>query len=313
MMPTLWPFATGFVIAAVLVPLLIQWQRRAAIGQQIYEDGPKTHASKQGTPTLGGLALLAAALAGFAFAPDARQGAQLLLVGGAGAIGASDDLLKLLLRRPLGLKARWKFALLAVLGIAYLVVLQREGFAMLHQGWFGGVAISLPPWLWAGLSLCAIVGAANAVNLTDGLDGLAAGSAVPPLLLLSLGALSSVSIATLGALVVFLWFNKHPAQIFMGDTGSLLIGALLAGDAIAAGWLLLLPLVGIVFVIEALSVMLQVASFQLTGKRIFKMSPLHHHFELSGWPERRIVMLFVAVSAAATLATVGGALFSGAI
>lgn len=304
MMPTLWPFVAGFAVTLILVPLLIRWQRRRAMGQQIYEDGPKAHAAKQGTPTLGGLAFLGAALVGFAFAPSANDARLLVLVAGAGAIGAVDDALIVFKKRPLGLKARWKFGMLAMLAVAYLFWLTRGESAGTAEVWFGSAGLTLPPWLWWVLSVCALVGSANAVNLADGLDGLAAGAVIPPLLVLSLASLSSLSIAVVGACVAFLWFNRHPARIFMGDAGSLALGALLAGTAIQCGWLLLLPLIGFVFVVEALSVIAQVASFKLTGKRIFKMSPVHHHFELSGWTEGRVTTAFVAASFAATCATV---------
>jgi phospho-N-acetylmuramoyl-pentapeptide-transferase len=304
MMSTVWPFAAGFVVCTIVVTLLINWQRGKQIGQQVYEDGPKAHASKQGTPTMGGIAFLAAAIVGLIFAHNATDVRLLVLAGGAGAIGAVDDLIILVNRRALGLRARWKFALLALLAVAYLSM-QQSGSGPLgyHERWFGS-DVSLPPWLWWFLSIGAIVGAANAVNLTDGVDGLATGTVIPPLLILSLASLSGVSIAVLGACAAFLWFNWHPAKIFMGDAGSLLLGALLAGDAIQSGWLLVLPFFGLVFVIEALSVIAQVASFKLTGKRIFKMSPLHHHFELSGWSERRVTTTFVAVSVIATCVAV---------
>ena len=308
MMPTLWPFSLGFVVCALIVPALINWQRRKQIGQQVYEDGPKGHAVKQGTPTMGGVAFLAAAALGLLFSRDASDARLLLLVGGAGLIGTADDLLILMRRRALGLRARWKFALLAAVALAYLALAQSGaeplGYA---ENWFG-TQIALPPWLWWLLSLAAIVGAANAVNLTDGLDGLAVGTVLVPLLALSFASLSAVSVCVLGACVAFLWFNWHPAKIFMGDAGSLLLGALLAGDAIERGWLLVLPLLGMVFVVEALSVILQVASFKLTRRRVFKMSPLHHHFELSGWSEGRVTIAFIAASVLATCATVYGML-----
>jgi phospho-N-acetylmuramoyl-pentapeptide-transferase len=308
-MTQIWPFAAGFIAAAIVVPLLITWQRGRNIGQQIYEDGPKSHAAKQGTPTMGGLAFVVAAGLGLIFARSPLDVRLLVLAGGAGLIGAADDLIILVRRRALGLRARWKFALLAVLALAYLGWLQ-SGTAPLGYGekWFGmglcdGCApgVTLPAWSWWALSLLAIVGAANALNLTDGVDGLAAGTAIAPLLLLALAALSSVSVAVLGACVAFLYFNRYPAKIFMGDAGSLLLGALLAGAAIQSGMLLLLPILGLVYVVEALSVIAQVISFKLTGKRILKMSPLHHHFELSGWSERRITATFVAVSVVVTI------------
>jgi phospho-N-acetylmuramoyl-pentapeptide-transferase len=298
MTSTIWPFGAGFIACAIIVPYLIQWQRRRHLGQQIYEDGPKSHAAKQGTPTLGGLAFIAAAALGLIFTSGANDTKLFVL-----AAGAADDFIILFRRRALGLKARWKFGLLALLAIAYLSWLQ-SGTSPLgyREEWFG-TSLVLPAWLWWVLSLCAIVGAANAVNLTDGVDGLATGTALAPLLVLALRSLSSVSFGVLGACTAFLWFNRHPAKIFMGDAGSLLIGALLGGAAIQGRWLLLLPLAGVVYVIEALSVIAQVVSFKLTGKRIFKMSPLHHHFELSGWSEGRIMATFVAASVVATIAT----------
>lgn len=303
MTSTLWPFAAGFIACAIIVPFLIRWQRGRHIGQQVYEDGPKSHAAKQGTPTLGGLAFIAAAALGLIFTGGVNDPKLFVLAAGAGAIGALDDFIILFRRRALGLKARWKFLLLSVLAIAYLSWLQSGNTPLGYSElWFGNRGLALPPWLWWVLSLCAIVGAANAVNLTDGLDGLATGTALAPLLLLGLGALSSVSIAVLGSCTAFLWFNRHPAKIFMGDAGSLLIGSLLAGAAIQTGFLLLLPLLGLVYVVEALSVIAQVISFKLTGRRIFKMSPLHHHFELSGWNERWITASFVTASVFATIA-----------
>jgi len=311
MTSTIWPFGAGFIVCAIFVPYLIQWQGGRHLGQQIYEDGPKSHAAKQGTPTLGGLAFIAAAALGLIFTTGANDTKLFVLAAGAGAIGAADDFIILFRRRALGLKARWKFGLLALLAIAYLSWLQ-SGTSPLgyREVWFGG-SLALPPWLWWVLSLCAIVGAANAVNLTDGVDGLATGTALAPLVVLALTSLSSVSFGVLGACTAFLWFNRHPAKIFMGDAGSLLIGALLAGAAIQGRWLLLLPLAGVVYVIEALSVIAQVVSFKLTGKRIFKMSPLHHHFELSGWSEGRIVATFLAASVVATIAALAIATASG--
>lgn len=312
MMTQIWPFAAGFIACTIVVPLLIAWQRSRNIGQQIYEDGPKRHASKQGTPTMGGVAFVVAAALGLIFARSPFDLQLFVLAGGAAIIGAADDLIILLRRRALGLKARWKFALLGLLAIGYLAWLQSGSTPVgYHERWFGMAfggsapsAVSLPPWAWWLLSLLAIVGAANAVNLTDGVDGLATGTVIAPLLLLALASLSSVAVAVLGACAAFLYFNWHPAKIFMGDAGSLLLGALLAGAAIQSGMLLLLPILGLVYVVEALSVIAQVVSFRLTGKRIFKMSPLHHHFELSGWSEGRITAIFVTASIVVVAGTI---------
>ncbi len=301
MMSTIWPFAAGFAIATIVVPLLISWQQRRRLGQQIYEDGPKAHAVKQGTPTMGGVAFIVAAAAGALFSHNGVDARLLVLAAGAGAIGLADDALILIRRRALGLKARWKMALLAFVGALFLWMLQTGpaplGYA---ESWFGQLVV-LPPPVWWTLAMLAILGAANAVNLTDGVDGLATGTVIAPLTLFALASLSSLAVAVLGACVAFFYFNRYPAKIFMGDAGSLLLGALLAGCAIVSGRLFYLPFVGIVFVIEALSVIAQVASFKLTGKRVLKMSPLHHHFELSGWSERRITWTFTVVSIVATL------------
>ncbi|HEV2037648.1 MAG TPA: phospho-N-acetylmuramoyl-pentapeptide-transferase, partial [Candidatus Eremiobacteraceae bacterium] len=280
------------------------------LGQHVYEDAPKSHTLKAGTPTMGGIAFVCAALAGCAiggFGPSALALAALVVA--AGAIGLADDMLILRARRALGLRARWKFALIALAAIGYSAWVYRTGLAGPQQAWFG-TTVTLPLWLWWALAVLAIVGTANAVNLTDGLDGLAAGASIPVLIGLLLTARyqnimgpTIVGDAVLGALLAFLWFNRHPARIFMGDTGSLALGALLAGLAIQSGALLLLPLFGMVFVLEALSVIAQVVSFKSTGKRIFKMSPIHHHFELSGWRETAVTSTFVVFASLAAAAT----------
>lgn len=296
----LWRIGSGLLVAIVVTPLLIRRQRRGSLGQYIYEDAPKSHASKAGTPTLGGVVFLLAAIVGALM--GGAKAAELPLAGlviAAGLVGFLDDMLIVRVRRALGLRAREKLALIAVIAVIFVVWVRSTGVAGTEENWFGG-PIALPMWLWFTLAVLAIVGASNAVNLTDGLDGLAAGTIVPTLIALQTATLwqgglnrSGVVDCVIGACFGFLWFNRHPARIFMGDTGSLALGVLIAGAAILSGSLLLLPLFGIVFVIEALSVIAQVASFKITGKRIFKMSPLHHHFELSGWRESPITLGFV--------------------
>ncbi|MBV8083132.1 MAG: phospho-N-acetylmuramoyl-pentapeptide-transferase [Candidatus Eremiobacteraeota bacterium] len=298
-------FGIGAIIAAIAIPLLIAWQRRLAIGQQVYEDGPASHADKQGTPTMGGVAFVLAAIAGTVVAywqggPSTWHVPLLLLVTAAAAIGFADDYLKVVRKRALGLRARAKFALLIAVALAFVAWASTQH--VYAAQWFSGFIV-LPQWLWWVLALCAIVGAANAVNLTDGLDGLAAGTAVPPLWLFSFLFADALPAAVLGACVAFLYYNRHPARIFMGDTGSLALGALLAGLAIEYDFLLLLPIIGIVFVAEALSVIAQVASFKTTGRRIFAMTPLHHHFELKGWREQRVTTMFIVTSACAAILT----------
>jgi phospho-N-acetylmuramoyl-pentapeptide-transferase len=299
----------GVLAAAVITPWLIAAQRRERVGQQIYEDAPRTHAVKQGTPTMGGIVFLCAAVLGDAISGFRASLPLLLLVLAAGGIGLLDDLLIVRTRRPVGLRARDKFALVAIVAILYVAWVWQSGLAGPTQTWFG-MALSLPLWLWFVLAVLAIVGAANAVNLTDGLDGLATGATIPALVGLQLTAWflglpggSTIADAVLGSLLGFFWFNRYPARIFMGDTGSLALGALLGGVAVEAHALLLLPLFGIIFVIEALSVIAQVASFKSTGRRIFKMSPLHHHFELSGWSEIAVTSAFIAFASAAASVT----------
>ncbi len=288
-------FALGAVVAAVAIPVLIASQRRLDVGQQVYEDGPRSHESKQGTPTIGGLAFLIAAIAGFLQRPTPADLPLACLVLGAGAIGFIDDALILRKRRALGLRARTKSALLLVAALLYVSWIAHSQVGHATQVWFGRT-VHLPEALWFVLAVLAINGTAHAVNLADGLDGLAAGTAVPPLLLLTYASRSAVAAVVIGACVAFLWYNRYPARIFMGDTGSLALGALLAGTAIQGYVLLILPLVGAVYVAEALSVIAQVLSFKTTGRRILKMSPLHHHFELCGWPEYRVSAAFIATS-----------------
>jgi len=302
-------FFAGAVLAAIVVPIVIVWQRRRRVGQQLDDDGPKTHAGKQGTPSIGGIAfLLASPLGLIAFDRMAQRSGSVALgarVVASGCIGLIDDALILGKKRALGLRARWKFGLVALLAVAYVELLGSHGAAASQQVWFTGF-VSMSPWVWYPLAALAVLGAANAVNLTDGLDGLAAGVAVPPLLVLTYLTASPIGASELGACAGFLWYNKHPARVFMGDTGSLALGALIAGLAIEHFLLLLLPWLGVVFVAETLSVMLQVVSFTTTGKRVFKMSPLHHHFELSGWPEARVTATFIATSCVASAATFFG-------
>jgi phospho-N-acetylmuramoyl-pentapeptide-transferase len=307
--PTAFAIAAGAAIAAALLPWLIDAQRRRRAGQVIYEDAPRSHEVKAGTPTLGGVVFIPAAIAGFFIGHERALLPLLALVVAAGLIGLADDLLILRTGRAVGLRAREKMALLLLAALGYVLWTYAAGFGGPRQTWFAG-SLALPLWLWYVLAVAAVVGAANAVNLTDGLDGLAAGTSVPAIIGVQLTAYyvglpggGAIADAVLGALLVFLWFNRHPARIFMGDAGSLALGALLAGCAIEGHALLLLPLFGIVFVAEALSVIAQVASFQTTGRRILKMSPLHHHFELSGWRETAVTWLFVACGTLAAAAT----------
>jgi phospho-N-acetylmuramoyl-pentapeptide-transferase len=288
---------------------LIRWLTRLKYGQRAYEDAPRTHQAKTGTPTMGGLLFVSAPLIALALRPSATTGALGVLVTGMAGIGFADDMAAIRHGRNRGLRARTKFGLTAVVGATFLVLLDRcspVGTSLL------GLGVTPAP-VWYLLSLLAIVATTHAVNLTDGLDGLAGGTVLPPLGVLAYIAFrtgardaATFEFATAGAVLGFLVYNRHPARVFMGDTGSLALGAALAGGAIVTGSQLLLPLIGGVFAAETLSVILQVASFKLTKRRIFRMSPLHHHFELAGWPETKVTTRFWLASAA--LAGIGFAL-----
>lgn len=295
----------GLVVSLLMGPSLIPALRRLKFGQQVRGVGPEAHLKKQGTPTMGGVIFLVALPIAVAILDphSARAWALSLLTWGFGVIGFADDFLKVALKRPLGLKAREKLLLQVILAVAFSWYVYRylppEGYVLpFHLGHFG------MGWWYGPISVLAILAAANAVNLTDGLDGLAAGASVASFAFFALWAVrvkddpvAIFCLALVGGLVGFLRVNLHPARVFMGDTGSLALGAGLAGAAVVTGSPILLPVVGILFVLETLSVIIQVISFRLTGRRVFRMSPLHHHFELGGWSEEKVVTVFWIVSA----------------
>ena len=302
----------GLIVALGAGAPLIAQLRRLAFGQHVYEDGPASHQSKSGTPTMGGVLFLAAALAAGALVHTAQAWLLIALTLACGAIGLLDDWLIVRYRRALGLRARTKLVLIALAAAAFLalapaVLPVEHPYAILR--WHGGGALDVQPALWYALSFLAVLATTNAVNLTDGLDGLAAGTMIPALgasiaaaAIAGARSVALVEAAMIGACAGFLYYNRHPARVFMGDTGSLALGALLAGGAILTGTQLLLPLIGGVFAAEALSVILQVASYKTTHRRIFRMSPLHHHFELGGWPETMVTKRFWTAGAILALA-----------
>jgi len=295
--------AVSFVIGLVAYPPFIALLRRRRAGQVIQLELPPEHQRKAGTPTGGGipfvgLAILAGLLATAAGHPGAGAVLAGLLLGG--ILGLADDLRKLRVG-SLGIPARLKFPIQIALAIPVA--------ALAYQPHQFGVPFDLG-WLYWPLAVLAIVGCANAVNLSDGIDGLAGGLSLIAFLAVALllpGAASgerATALAIVGGLLAFLWYNRHPARVFMGDAGSLGLGYALAAMAIQQGFLLLLPLLGVVFVIETLSVMMQVAFFKATGgRRIFKMTPIHLTFQLEGWSENRIVAVFWTVGAVAALAS----------
>lgn len=299
----------SFALAAAAGGPMIGWLARLKYRQQAYEDAPQSHRAKTGTPTMGGLIFLIAPVVALAIARDAVTLAFTVLIAGSAAIGFVDDFSAIRRGRNRGLRARTKFLLTAMVGAIFLGLLGNTGAgstAMIGAG-------DTPRWFWYALSMCAILATTHAVNLTDGLDGLAAGTVLPPLAVLAFLAArfgqhgtAAMLVAVAGAVLGFLLYNRHPARVFMGDTGSLALGAALAGGAILGGAQLLLPLIGGVFAAEAISVILQVASYKTTKRRIFRMSPLHHHFELGGWPETKVTTRFWLASLA--LAVIGFAL-----
>jgi phospho-N-acetylmuramoyl-pentapeptide-transferase len=284
-------FALAVIAGFLLLPLLRNLQLR----QHAYEDAPTSHQVKTGTPTMGGLVfivpmLLLLGLRSFPFVP-----AMLFLVAACGAIGLIDDLLGITRGRNQGLRARTKLLATALVAIVFLRMIDATTAIYPRDVIFQAGTFAL---------ILAVTGTIHAVNLTDGLDGLATGTMIPPLAVFAaLGYSMKLAVPTASALIGigacfgFLVFNRHPAKMFMGDTGSLALGALLSGIAILEGEMLLLILIGGVFVAEALSVIAQVTYFKATGgKRIFRMSPLHHHYELGGWPETKVTARFWTAS-----------------
>jgi phospho-N-acetylmuramoyl-pentapeptide-transferase len=301
----------GFAIAVPAGLALLAFAGRLGIRQHAYEDAPQTHRVKTGTPTMGGLVFVVAFLAALLAGRVALLPELVALVVCCAVIGAIDDVITVRGGSRRGLRARTKFLATALVAVIFLRALDAGSSpfpagTLFHAGTFLLIA---PNWLWLLLGVLAITGTIHAVNLTDGLDGLATGSVIPPLIVFgAISAQSNVPAAALaasvgvGACAGFLIFNHHPAKLFMGDTGSLALGALLGGVAIISGEMLLLVLVGGVFVAEALSVILQVSYFKATrGKRVLRMSPLHHHFELAGWPETKVTARFWLASFIASL------------
>ncbi len=297
----------AFLITVLASPIFIPLLRRLKFGQSIREEGPQSHMKKTGTPTMGGimiiLSIVITTLMMYHRLVDQPLSTDLLLILlvliGYGLLGFIDDFIKVVLKRNLGLTSKQKlFGQLVIAIVFYLILRTGEISTALA---IPGTSIEIElGFLYPILVILMIVGTSNAVNLTDGLDGLVSGTAV-----IAFGALAilawSVSIhletaifslAVVGALLGFLMFNAHPAKVFMGDTGSLALGGSLAAVAILLQAEILLVIIGGVFVLETLSVMIQVVSYKTRGKRVFLMSPLHHHYELKGWSEWRVVMTF---------------------
>lgn len=295
---------TAFIVCALIGPVLIPYLHKLKFGQSIRECVPASHMAKSGTPTMGGIMMLAALLVALLwgnFTPHVIIA--LVLTVGHAVIGFIDDYIKVVMKRNLGLTAKQKFLLQFILAGAYVY------FAETHirntELWVPGInAVIDLGWGYYVLAFLLLVGTTNAVNLTDGLDGLVSFVSLPVTMVFAFIAymqgmldLSGFSLGLTGACLGFLLFNRHPARVFMGDTGSLALGGAIAALALLTRTELLLVIVGGIYVAEALSVIIQVTYFRFSGgKRIFRMSPLHHHFELGGWPEVKVVRVFTAVS-----------------
>lgn len=300
-------FAAALLLGKVVIPML----RALKAGQSIREIGPTWHSSKSGTPTMGGVIFITPLLLILAFGWKGLRSGEwtgvLVLAFSLvfGLIGFLDDFFKVKFKRNLGLTAIQKLLLQLAAGGLYLFILYRMGDLTcdLYVPFFN-VSWSIPPVIYILFAMFVIVGCVNAVNLTDGVDGLAAGVTMPVMVFFTIAAVAAgkgnlalFPACLLGGLGGFLCYNFHPAKVFMGDTGSLFLGAAVCGMAFALDMPLVLILVGIIYIIETLSVILQVGYFKLThGKRIFRMTPIHHHFEMGGWSEEKIFAVFTGIT-----------------
>jgi len=324
--------ATGIasVVTLVATRLLIVALTRRRIGQPIHEDVPEGHTVKAGTPTMGGLAIVAGGIAGYVVS-DIYDGvftwtglATMGAIAGAGFVGFLDDWIKIANERNLGLNKRAKiFGLLVVaVSFALLMLWKTNVHTTISFTRWNDLGWGIGKFAWALWAVLLIAATSNAVNLTDGLDGLAAGSSAlvfaayvvigywifrhPGIYGISVGLdLAVLAAAMMGACAGFLWWNAAPAQIFMGDTGSLAIGTGLAALALSSSTVLLLPILGLLFVLETMSVIVQVASFKATGRRVLRMAPIHHHFELMGWPETTVIVRLWMLTAGCTAVGLG--------
>lgn len=294
--------AISFVITAIVTPLLIPFLKKLKFGQMILEDGPTWHAKKQGTPTMGGLGFILAIAVASLIVSRSKEVLFVVIIGTLfGAVGFVDDYIKVVKKRNKGFSASAKFLCQTFVALGAAVYVY---FASSH-------AVKIPfmagefdfGWLFIPFVMLVMLATVNSVNLTDGVDGLASSVSAACSLFFLLAAVKlgfegvAVAIgATIGGVLGFLVYNFFPAKVFMGDTGSLYLGGILSAAAVMMGLEFSLIIAGFVFLFETLSVIIQVASFKMTGKRVFKMSPLHHHFEMCGWKETKIVGVFTLVT-----------------
>jgi phospho-N-acetylmuramoyl-pentapeptide-transferase len=311
----------AFIASIAGTPLVIRYFRGRGFGQMIREEGPDSHQAKAGTPTMGGTAIVGAALLGFLaarFAGVRVTPTGLLVLGtfvAMAGVGFADDLIKLRMRRSLGLTKTTKFVGQGLIALVFGIVGPNVGGIEREISVVGDITVSIPSMLFLFWVFIMLTGVSNAVNLTDGLDGLAAGSSVLVFSAFTVMAfwqfrhpeaygiepdaardIAVISAAVMASLAGFLWHNAPPAAIFMGDTGSLALGGLMAALAMASGTQVLLLALGGLFVAETLSVIIQVFSYRVFGRRVFRMAPMHHHFELLGWAETTVIVRFWIVA-----------------
>ena len=298
---------SAFLISAAVTPLLIPFLRRLKFGQTILEDGPKWHAKKQGTPTMGGIAFILAVCAGTFIAVHNEEALFVVIIGVLfGAVGFIDDYIKVVKKRNKGFSAGAKFLCQSVVSLGaalymYIIFSKSAEFGIKVPF----VSFTLPLGIfYVPFVMLVMLSTVNSVNLTDGIDGLASSVSVlcalfffGAALKMGHGGSAAALAAMIGGVLGFLIYNFFPAKVFMGDTGSLFLGGMLSAAAIRMGLELSLLIAGFVFLSEAMSDIIQVAYFKKTGKRVFKMAPLHHHFELCGWKETKIVGVFSAITA----------------
>ncbi len=304
----LMPVVISFGISVILCPIIIPFLRKLKFGQYVRDDGPESHLKKAGTPTMGGLVILVSILLTSLIYirryPDIIP--VLFMTLGFGIIGFLDDYIKVVMKRSLGLKPLQKmfgqFIVTAIFVYYYFNVAKIEGSIVIP--FTGGMVFNMPDWLFIIFVFIVVLGTVNGVNFTDGLDGLASGVTAIVATFFTVAALAvnaamaPITGAVVGSLLGFLLFNTYPARVFMGDTGSLALGGFVASIALMLRMPLFIVIVGLIYLLEVISVILQVGYFKLThGKRIFKMAPIHHHFELSGFSETQVVAAFSIVTA----------------
>lgn len=305
------PILISFVLSVVLGPLIIPFLKKLKVGQTVREDGPSTHLKKTGTPTMGGiLIMVSVAVTSILYVKDYPKIIPILfLTLGFGLIGLLDDYIKVVLRRSMGLKPWQKMLLQMVVTAVFAYYLYHAAgvSTAMRIPFLKGYYMDLG-WLNIPFLFIVVIGTVNGTNFTDGLDGLVSSVTIMVSTFFTVAAIGTgaeiapITCAVTGALLGFLLFNVHPASVFMGDTGSLALGGFVAACAYMMQMPLFLPIVGFIYVIEVLSVMIQVIYYKVSGgKRIFKMAPLHHHFELCGWKETKVVAVFSIVTAALCL------------